>query len=96
MVKVTAVCYVKEECLEEFLTIAKELVEKTNTLDKGCIEYYLYKDVNDSLHYIMLEEWESRSALDEHMEAQHFLDLVPKLGELTSKPIELTILEKAF
>ena len=96
MVKVTAVCYVKAECTEEFLGIAKELVEKTNAQDRGCIKYELCKDVNDPLHYVMLEEWEDQSALDEHMEKEHFVDLVPKLGEQTSKPIELTVLEKAF
>ena len=96
MVNVTAVCYVKEENLAEFLSIAKELVEKTNTLDKGCVRYMMYKDTSDPLHFVMLEEWESQEALDVHMEAQHFVELVPKLGEQTSKPIELTIMEDAF
>ena len=96
MVKVTAVNYVKAECIDDFLETAKELVEKTNELDKGCIKYELCKDVNDPLRFVMLEEWENQESLDEHMKAKHFVDLVPKLGACASKPSELTMLEKVF
>ena len=96
MIKVTAVNYIKEECVDSFLAIAKELVEKTNSLDKGCIRYELCKDVNDPLRFVMLEEWEDQNSLDEHMKAKHFTDLVPKLGDLTAKPSELTLMEKLF
>ena len=96
MLKVTAVCYVDADKVDEFLAIAKELVEKTNSLDPGCIKYELCKDLDNPLHFIVLEEWESQSALDDHMQATHFTDLVPKLGEQTTTPIELTLLEKVF
>ena len=96
MIKVTAVNYVKAECVGDFLAIAKELVEKTNALDSGCIKYELCKDVNDPLRFVMLEEWEDQNSLDVHMKAKHFLDLVPKFGDLTSKPSELTLLEKIY
>ena len=96
MVKVTAVNYVKTECIEDFLSIAKVLVEKTNALDKGCIKYELCKDVNDPQRFVMLEEWESQAALDEHMKAAHFTEMVPKLGGFASQPSSITILEKVF
>ena len=96
MISVTAICHVKAECVDEFLAITKELVEKTNSLDKGCIKYDMWRNIDDPLHFVMLEQWESSSALDEHMKAEHFISLVPKLGNQTSKPIELTVLEKAL
>ena len=96
MLKVTAANYVKTGCVEEFLTIAKELVEKTNALDKGCIKYELCKDLSDPQRFVMLEEWEDQNALDEHMKAAHFVELVPKFGALTEKPSELARLEKVF
>ena len=96
MIQVTAVNYIKEECLDEFLAVAKELVEKTNSLDKGCIKYELCKDANNPLRFVMLEAWESQALLDEHMKAAHFLELVPKLGGFASQPSELTILDKVF
>ena len=94
MIKVTARNFVKEECLEEYLTVTKELVEKTNVLDPGCIRYELCRDVSDPLRFVMLEEWENQESLDAHMKAAHFVGLVPKLGPLCSKPAELTRLEK--
>ena len=96
MVKVTAVNYVKADCLESFLAVAKELVEKTNALDKGCVRYELCKDVNNPLSFVMLEEWETPASLDEHMKADHFVQLVPKLGESTSQTTTITVLEKVF
>jgi len=94
MVKVTASNSVKAECVEEFLSVTKELVEKTNALDAGCIRYELCRDVKDPTHFVMLEEWADQASLDEHMKATHFVELVPKLGPLCAKPSELTLLEK--
>ena len=96
MIKVTANNYVKEDCVEKFLSITKELVEKTNRLDSGCVKYELCRDVNDPLHYVMMEEWEDQKSLDEHMKAAHFTELIPQLGPLTTKPSELAMLEKIY
>ena len=96
MVKVTANNFVKAECVEAYLKITKELVEKTNALDAGCIRYELCRDIDDPLHFTMLEEWEDKAALDSHLKSPHFVELVPKMGELTSAPPALTLMEKVF
>ena len=96
MIKVTARDYIKAECVEEFLGITKELVEKTNALDAGCVKYELCRDVSDPLNFVMLEEWTDQASLDAHMKAAHFIELIPKLGPLCSKPSELTLLEKVY
>ena len=96
MVKVTAVNIVKAGCVEDFLAVAKELVEKTNALDKGCIKYELCKNLNDPLCYVMLEDWEDQASLDGHMSAKHFVELIPKMVDLSSQPTAITILEKVF
>lgn len=96
MVKVTANNYVKAECVEEYLAISKELVEKTNANDAGCIKYELCRNVNDPLHFIMLEEWENQEALDAHMKSPHFTSLIPKMDGLTSGPPALVLLEKVY
>ena len=96
MVKVTAVNYIKAECVDEFLALSKVLVEKTNALDSGCIRYELCRDINDPLHFIMLEEWEDQKSLDGHINSKHFNEIVPKFGNLTAKPSEVTLLEKMF
>ena len=94
MIKVTARDFIKGECVEEFLSITKELVEKTNAIDKGCIKYELYRDISEPLNFVMIEEWENKESLDDHMKAAHFVELIPKLGPLTSKPSEISLLEK--
>ena len=94
MIKVTANNYIKPECVEDYLAITKELVEKTNALDKGCIKYELCRDVSDPLHFVMLEEWDDKDSLDAHMISAHFTGLIPKLGDLQSKPGEIVMLEK--
>ena len=94
MIRVTAREFIKAECVEDFIAITKELVEKTNALDAGCIAYELYRDANDPLRFVMMEQWEDQASLDAHMKASHFLEIVPKLGPLSSQPTEITILEK--
>ncbi|MCL1835592.1 MAG: antibiotic biosynthesis monooxygenase [Oscillospiraceae bacterium] len=96
MVKVTASNNVKAECVEEYLAISKELVERTNADDAGCIKYELCRDVNDPLHFVMLEEWEDQASLDAHMKSAHFTTLIPKTGGMTAGPPTLTLLEKVF
>ena len=96
MIKVTASEYIKPECIDEFLAIVKELVEKTNALDVGCVRYELCRDVSDPLHFLMIEEWEDQASLDAHMKSTHFVELIPKLGGLTAKPSALTVLEKVY
>ena len=96
MVKVVANNFVKEECVDEFLRLGKEIVEKTNALDKGCIKYELCRDTQDPLHFAMIEEWESMADLELHMKAAHFTEIIPQLGACCGKEGGIDIFEKAF
>ena len=96
MVKVVARDFLKPECVEEFLSITKELVEKTNRLDPGCISYELCRDLKDPLRFAMVEAWKDQESLDAHMKSPHFVELVPKMGALCSQPSELTLMEKVY
>ena len=94
MIKVIANEYIKAECVDDFLRMTKDLVEKTNALDPGCIKYELCRDINDPSHFVMLEEWEDQKSLDAHMKADHFVNNVPKFGAFAIKPAEITLLAK--
>ena len=96
MVKVIVPNYIKEESLADFLAVTKELVEKTNALDAGCVKYELCKSINDPLCYYMVEEWDDQESLDKHMKAQHSVDLIPKLNDFSAKPTEIILLEKVY
>ncbi len=94
MIKVVAKNYIKEEKKEEFLELCKILIEETNSKDAGCIEYNLFKDSKDEGVFTFIEAWEGYEALDQHMKAKHFLELVPRLGEMAAKPGETNIYEE--
>ena len=96
MIKVVANNYIKEGCVDEYLRLGKILVEKTNANDKGCINYDLFRDTKDPLHFVMLEEWESVADLEAHMQAEHFKEIIPQFGALRAKEGEITIFEKAW
>ena len=96
MLKVVAKQFVTDGKLDEFLNIAKILVAETNKKDIGCIKYEMYQDISDPLTVTVIEEWESQAALDAHSSAKHFLDLIPQLGALCSKPPELSLYKKLF
>lgn len=80
MIKVVAKHIVKADKVEEFINLARKLVEDTNKKDEGCIHYDLYQDLVNPQVLTMLEEWESQEALDKHSAAEHFKEIVPKLG----------------
>jgi quinol monooxygenase YgiN len=96
MLYVVAKQYVQAGKLDEFLKLARELVEKTNRLDAGCIAYAMYQDVSDPTVVTVMETWESQEALDRHSNAAHFVELIPRLGALCSKPPELSLYKKLF
>jgi len=96
MLKVVAEHHVKEDCLERFKELSKIIVEKTVTLDQGCISYTVCQDINDPLHCSMIEEWESQEMLEKHIQAPHFIEIVPKLGECCEGAMVLTLYNKLY
>jgi len=96
MIKVVAKNTVKKDKIEEFITLAEKLVEATNKNDEGCIHYDLYRDLNDPQVLTFIEEWESMEALDKHLAAAHFKEIVPKLGVYKESPDDVHLYEKAI
>ncbi len=93
MLKVVAKCTVSEGKHNEFMTVAKELIEAT-VKEKGCIKYELFQDTSNPAILTIIEEWENKEVLDIHMNSAHFQKLVPLLAKLVSKDIELNVYSK--
>ncbi|WP_202795628.1 putative quinol monooxygenase [Bacillus coahuilensis] len=55
------------------------------------MSYELFQDVKDPTIFTMIEEWESTFHLTNHMNSPHFKQVVPTLGELTSKEGEINV-----
>lgn len=94
MIKIVAKNVAKVEKIEEFKTLVLELVKKTNELDEGCISYDLFQDLSNPSVLTIIEEWESKDALDKHMKAKHFLEITVALKELTEGAGEVNFYQK--
>ncbi|PZR84529.1 MAG: antibiotic biosynthesis monooxygenase [Stutzerimonas stutzeri] len=79
MLKVIAEDFIKPEAVEIVLPLYRELVEKTKQEDL-CISYDLFIDQKDPGHFIFIEEWPDRAALDIHCSTEHFTRLVPLIN----------------
>ncbi|WP_066249865.1 putative quinol monooxygenase [Neobacillus drentensis] len=67
--------------LEEYLTLARELVTETNK-EEGCISYALHEDINDPTIVTMIEKWVDEEAIEQHNSSEHVRRIVPGLREL--------------
>lgn len=94
MIKIVAKNYIKNENIEDFIKLASKLVEATNKYDEGCIKYELFQDTVNPGILTVIEEWESKDALDKHMAASHFTEIVPQFAQYTEKPGEMNIYNK--
>lgn len=67
--------------LEEYLTLARELVTETNK-EEGCISYALHEDINDPTIVTMIEKWVDEEAIEQHNSSEHVRKIVPGLRKL--------------
>lgn len=95
MIKVIAKSFVKKDKIEKVLELAKMLVEETVKED-GCISYEMYQDDKTPSTLIMVEEWETNEALNNHMSSDHFKRIVPQMGEFMDQKSELNICKKVI
>ena len=88
MIRLNGFFNVPEDNLEEFLTLAKELVDKARN-DAGRHFYALVQDAFDPTKMNFIETWEDEEALAAHGNAEHFTRIVPRLKELTENGMHL-------
>jgi len=79
MLKVIAQDFIKPDAIEIVLPLYRELVDRTRQ-EPLCITYDLLVDQKDRGHFIFIEEWPDRAALDAHCRTEHFTRLVPLIN----------------
>lgn len=84
MLKLIAEDFIQLDKVEVVLPFYKELIEKTR-LEIGCKSYELHQDIKNLGHFIFIEEWVDRAALDSHVESEHFQRLVPQIDKYKIK-----------
>ena len=80
MIKVVARTLVREECIEAYHALAREIVAATQS-ERGCISYTMNQSAEDRRLHAMIEAWEDMDALKAHMASEHFGRIVPQMAQ---------------
>lgn len=78
MLKVIAQDCIRPEAVDIVRPLYRELVELTRR-EPQCISYDLFTDQKDPGHFVFIETWPDRAALDVHCATEHFRRLVPQI-----------------
>lgn len=90
MITIVAKGVVKEENIAKFKEYAQTLIEETKK-EEGCISYKLYEDINNPKVITFIEKWKDQEAIDKHVNASHFVEIVPKLRDLQESETEVNL-----
>ena len=93
MITIVAKKLIKQEKIEEFKSLAKELIDESRK-ENGNVSYNLYQDVNNSKVLTFIEEWENQDAINIHNNSKHFTSIVPKLGEFGEGDTQVNLYKK--
>lgn len=78
---------VKPEAIEQFLSYAKTIVEKTNA-ETGCLFYKLYQEVGNPVGFIFYEIYKNQEAIEFHNSSDYLKAFLANTsGLLSENPI---------
>lgn len=80
MLKVIAQDFIRPDAVEIVRPLYAELVEATRR-EPLCLSYDLFVDQKDPGHFIFIETWPDRAALQAHCDSEHFRRLVPLIDQ---------------
>ena len=81
---------IKEGQLGAFVEYMRELIRCTKE-EEGCIAYDLYESADGTGEIVLVELWKNQEALDKHVQAEHFLRLVPGADVYKAAPSKVRI-----
>lgn len=87
-VKVINVLQCTSDAEETFEQELKKLVDISLT-ENGCIACEIYQPVDHQHEYVMIEEWQSEDALNNHHDSSHYRHFIRIAPVLQNKPPEV-------
>jgi len=81
MVKTIARQVIKEDYIEQYQVLAKELVEETRK-EPGCIAYSTNQSLKDKRVHCFIEVFVDQAAADVHGASAHFKRIVPQFSAM--------------
>ena len=85
MLKVIAQDFIKADAIGIVAPLYQELVALTRQ-EPLCIRYDLFVDQKEPGHFVFIETWPDRAALDHHCATEHFRRLVPQIDAHQKAP----------
>jgi quinol monooxygenase YgiN len=62
--------------------------------ETGCVSYDMHQSADDPATFLFYENWQSKAALDAHMQTPHLKKLIPRVDELCTAFPEIKLWEK--
>ncbi len=91
-VTVIAKATAKEGSEANFEKTIREAIKPTHA-EKGCIKYGLHQSLESPRVFYMIEKWDSKESLDQHLKSAHIQTLFTKLPAFLAGPIEIQALQ---
>lgn len=88
---VIAYLTVKPEHRQTFLDLARDVVETTNETEEGATSYLFYESQDTPNSFFFFEDWQSRTAFEEHLQKDHTRSLTDKYPEILAEPADVII-----
>lgn len=85
MIIVTLSMVVKAEERENLLQIVRMILEPTR-VEKGCLNYHCYQDVEDKDAFVILEQWETQQDLERFIQSRNYQQLLTAMELLIEAP----------
>ena len=95
MIRIVAKSVIKDDKIETYIQLVKELIEKSRQ-EQGCISYGLFQDINNPSIITFIEDWQDQEAIDLHNNSEHFKRIVPLLGDLKVSKGEVNLYKEVY
>jgi len=92
MLKVIAEDFIDPDRLDLVLPLYREPVDLTRRKE-DCIACDLFTDRKEPGHFVFIEEWPDRAALDRHCRTGHFRRLVPQINAHQREPARFILMD---
>ncbi len=91
---ILAKVFIKPGSEADFISAAQTMITNSNK-EEGCTGYTLYQDPYEKTNFIFVESYKNQAAIDAHFATPYFKEFGTKIGNLTSKPTEIKIVDVA-
>lgn len=81
----------------EFVEAATAVIAATTSREPECSAYSCYRDVQDELHFVFVEEWADMGAVGQHVRADHYQAFAKVAGRVVAdQSVTLHTVEKSY